>query len=338
MDGLRPTAVLKKSQPTPGDAHVDFTLSNISLGFLQDPGKFVAGRVFQRVGVQHESNKYFTFDRGMFNRDQIGKRAPNAESDEVGYNISTDNYNAEVYAGHVKVSDQYRSNADNAIRPDTEATQLLSHQMLIRQEVDWASKYFVTGVWTTEVTGSAAPGAGEFEFWSADTSDPIQQIEDGKDAVEELTGQEPNILVVDRKGWGRLKNHPAIIARLDRGQTPGGAAMAMLEQMARLMELDEILVARSIRNTAAEGATNAHSYIMGDNALLCYRPPTPGLMTPAAGYTFAWEGLEGGAGGVRINRFREPLKKSDRLEIESAWDHKLVSADLGYFFLNVIGP
>ena len=85
----------------------------------------------------------------------------------------------------------------------------------------------------------------------------------------------------------------------------------------------------AIMNTANEGATNAHSYIGGSKAaLLVYAAPRPGLYTPSAGYTFLWNGLLGsGATGQRITRMRMPAIKSDRLEIEQAFDHKVVSAD-----------
>ena len=56
-------------------------------------------------------------------------------------------------------------------------------------------------------------------------------------------------------------------------------------------------------------------------------------MTPSGGYTFSWTGAIGaGDSGGRISRFRLEQLKSDRVEIEMAFDQKLVSADLGYRF------
>jgi hypothetical protein len=80
-----------------------------------------------------------------------------------------------------------------------------------------------------------------------------------------------------------------------------------------------------------------HSYIAGDNALLAYVTPSAGIMTPSAGYTFSWNGLLGASAlGSRISRFRLENIKSDRVELEAAWDQKLVAAELGYFFSNTI--
>ena len=134
-----------------------------------------------------------------------------------------------------------------------------------------------------------------------------------------------------------MKNHPDIVDRVKYGQTPGAPARVTVEAIAALMELDRILIMRSIENTAVEGAANSHSFIGGKNALLCYVTQSPGLMTPSAGYTFSWNGLLGAAAtGQRISKFRMEHLKSDRVEIEMAFDHKVVSPDLGYFFSGVV--
>jgi hypothetical protein len=74
------------------------------------------------------------------------------------------------------------------------------------------------------------------------------------------------------------------------------------------------------------------------SAALFYRPKNAGLMTPSAGYVFNWTGLIGttGGAGVRIKTFRMEHLASDRVEIDSAFDMRLVSPDLGFFFNNVI--
>jgi hypothetical protein len=71
---------------------------------------------------------------------------------------------------------------------------------------------------------------------------------------------------------------------------------------------------------------------MGNNALLAYINPAPGLMQPTAGYTFFWQGYMGGSGISEIQKFRIQERKSDRVEIEMAFDPQVVAPDLGCFF------
>ena len=121
-------------QPSRSDVHVDRPLTNISIAYMQSADNFVASRVFPIVRVGKQSDKYFTYDRGAFNRDEMQLRAPGAESSGATYTLSTDSYSADVWALHVNVADQVRANADTPLQPDREATEFLSLKNLIRQE------------------------------------------------------------------------------------------------------------------------------------------------------------------------------------------------------------
>jgi len=325
------------NQPGRGDVHVDGPLTSISIAFMQDQSNFIADRAFPRLGVSKQSDSYFTYDRGYFNRAEMKKRAPGTESAGANYSISTDTYLCDVWALHRDIADQVRANADSPISLDRESTEFLTLQNLLRKEKEWATEYFVTGKWTTEVAGvSGAPGASQFQQWDQAASTPIEDVRAAVTTMQKSTGFRPNKMVLGREVYDSLLDHPDIVGRLDRGQT-SGPAMVLRDSLAALFEMEEILVMDAIENTAVEGATNVHAFIGGKNALLLYTPRTPGLMVPSAGYTFTWTGLlGGGALGTRISRMRAELLKSDRLEIESAFDQKLVSADLGYMFLGAV--
>ena len=324
-------------QPSRSDVHVDRPLTNISLAFMQSAGNFVADRIFPVVSVAKQSDKYFTYDRGMFNRDEMQLRSPGTESAGATYTISTDSYSADVWALHKDIADQVRSNADTPLQMDREATEFLTVKALIRKEKAWASTHFVTGAWTTEKTGVASsPGATEFLRWDVSTSTPIEDVRGGATSMAELTGFRPNKMVIGRHVYDALLDHPDIVGRVDRGQT-AGTAIVMRQNLAALFEMDEVLVMDAIENTAVEGATNAFSFVGGKNALLAYSAPSPGIMVPSAGYTFAWSGLLGaGALGTRMKRLRMDQLESDRLEIEMSFDQKKVAADLGSFFLTCV--
>lgn len=332
--------MIRKAQPSRSDVHVDRPLTNISIAFMQAAAAFIADRAFPNIPVQKQSDRYFQYDRGMFNRDSMKLRAPGAESAGINYDIdSTPTYFSETFGLHHDIPDQIRANADQPLNLDREATELLSLQAMIKREVTFAAKYFLTGVWTNEVTGvSGAPGGGQFQRWDEAASTPIEDVRTGKRVVQESTGFRPNKIVIQRATFDALVDHPDIVGRIDRGQTPSGPAITLRQNIAALFELDEVLVMDSIQNTALEGATNAHSFIGGKHAMLIYSTPSPGLMVPSAGYTFSWNGLLGaGAMGQRIERFRRQHLKSDRIEIEQSYDQKLVAADLGYFFLDAVG-
>lgn len=321
--------------PTPSDVHVNTPLSNISVAFLQDANNFVAGRVFQNIPVQKQSDVYYTYDRGMFNRDQMQRRAPGTESAGGGWTVdATPTYYCATWALHKDVPDEVRANADGPLNMDRDATLWLSTQAMIRKEKLFTANYFTTGVWTYGAHGVAAsPGTGDVLKWSDANSTPIEDVRRARRTVQESTGFRPNIMTTSRTVYDALVDHPDMIDRIKYGQTAGGPARTTQQALAALFEVDEILISEAIENTAQEGQTNTHSFIAGKHALLSYRPPSPGLMTPAAGYTFSWNGFMGASAlGSRIMSFRMQNLKSDRIEIEMCFDQKVVSADLGYFF------
>lgn len=323
--------MIRKAQPTPGDVHVNRPLTNISIAYMQQASQFVADRVFPNIPVQKQSDLYFTYDRGFFFRSEMKKRGPGSESAGIDYKVdATPNYFCPVWAIHHDVPDQRRANSDSPLQPDREATELLMQQALVKREIEWASNYFTTSKWTTDLSPAT-------KWDAASGSDPLGEIETGKTTVGASTGLEPNSLVMGRLVWGVLRNHADIVDRIKYGQTAPGAANVSIQAFADLIEVPDVMISRAVQNSAAEGLTNSIDYILGDSALLVYSAPNPGLMTPSGGYTFSWTGYAGaGPGGQRISRFRMEWLKADRVELEMSFDQKLVAADLGYFLNDVL--
>jgi hypothetical protein len=325
--------------PTPGDVHVNTPLTNISIAFLQNAANFVSSRVFPNIPVTKQSDRYYVYERGDFNRDEMAERAPATESVGGGYNLdNTPTYFANRFSFHKDIPDEVRANADAVLNPDREATAYVTHKALIKREKLFVQKFFQSGLWGVDYTGvSSNPSGANILQWGDANSTPIETVRAAKRSIAERTGFEPNKLVLGRAVYDALLDHPDIIDRLKYGQTAGAAANTSTNDLASLFKVDEILVMNAVENTAKEGAAASHSFIGGKNALLCHAATAPGLMTPTAGYTFSWTGLLGAGGeGNRIKSFRMEQLGADRIEIDMCFDQKLVSADLGQFFSGIV--
>ncbi len=316
-------------QPAKSDVHVNRPLTNISVAFIQDASDFVASRVFPVVPVMKQSDRYFVYDKKQWFRTSAQKRAPGSESAGGGYDIdNTPNYFADVWAVHKDVDDQTRANADIPIDMDRDATAFVTQQLLLRREIEWAANYFTTGVWDTDFT--------PVTLWDASGSDPVADVRAQKRVIMQNTGKMANKLVVSPDVDDVLKDHEAVLDRIKGGALPNNQAIVRNQQLAQLFEIDEYLVANAVQDTAVEGAAASMDHIMTRDALLVHAAPRPSILTPSAGYTFAWVGLFGaGAAGNRISRFRMEHLKSDRVEGEMAWAQKVVAPELGVFFDNV---
>jgi hypothetical protein len=309
-------------QPTLTDVHVDRVLTNVSIAYIQDQRNYLATQVFPVVHVEQKSGVYYTYTKNDWFRDEAKPRADGDQSAGGGYGLSTAPYAANVYAFHQDVGPQAMANADPGINLENQATVFVTQRMLMRQETQWVTDVFGTGIWGTDVTPSA--------LWNTDSSDPIGDIETGKEAILSTTGFMPNTLVLGYQVYRRLRNHPDLIDRIK--YTSEGKQLN--EQMlAALFDVDRVLVSRAVKATNLEGETAAYGFTHGKHAWLGYVNPNPGLLMPSAGYTFAWDSQGGAGSAVTVTRELIPLTRGAvRVEGQSAWSNKIVAIDLGYFF------
>lgn len=316
-------------QPTQSDVHVDAILTNISVAYIQSSNKFMSTQAFPVVPVEKQSDLYYTYTKNDWFRDEAERRADNTESAGSGYGLSTDSYRCDVWAFHKDVGDQMRANADNPIKPDTEATQFVTQRLMLRQEIQWVTDYFTTGVWGTDKTVTST-----WDDYAA--SDPIEDMEEAKEVMLSTTGFEINTLVLGYQVYRQLKHHPDIIDRIKYTTGVTGRTVTP-ELLAAMFDVERVLVSKAIKATNEEGATGAYSFTHGKHALAMHVAPNPGLMTPSAGYVFTWKGVSEGLGtDIGITRFRMQHLRSDRVEGQVAFDNKVVATDLGYFFGSVV--
>lgn len=315
------------AQPTSSAVHVDRPLTNVSLAYIQSADSFIATQFAPMIPVDRQTDKYFTYTKNDWFRDEAQLRADGTESAGSGYGLSTDSYSCDVFAFHKDIGPQAMANADPAVNLEREATLLVTQRMLMRQERQWAQDCFAASIWGTDATPT--------NLWSDyAASDPIADVETGKRTVLANTGFVPNTMVLGYDVFMKLKNHPDIVDRIKYTS----AEVVTPALLARYFELDRILVAKAVYATNVEGETAAYSFVHGKHALLAYVAPNPGLLTPSAAYTFVWRGVSMGL-GANVAITREPIPNTRgavRVEGEAAWDNKIVATDLGYFFSGAV--
>lgn len=321
--------------PTRSDVHVNQPLTGMSVAYVQGETKFFADKVFPVVPVQKQSDRYFEYSRDDMLRIVAQERAVSAESAGGGYDIdNTPSYSARKYSVHKDVDEDIRANADAPIDMDRDATIWVTQQLLMLRDKKFAAAFMTTSVWGTDRTGVASgPTGTQFLQWNDALSTPIEDISADLDRIEERTGFRPNVFCCGAKVWTQLKNHPDVIDRIKHTQT----GIVTEDLFASLIGVARVVVMRSIENTANKGATASFSYMVGRVALLVYAAPQPSLLQPSGGYIFSWAGLLGaGAFGMRIKKMPVPLKNSDRIEGDLAFDMKLVASPCGVFYNTAI--
>lgn len=325
--------VINKGQPTLEEVHINKPLTNISVAYIQDRSEYIANEVFPEVGVQKASDKYFTYDKNDWFRDEAQRRAPATESAGGGYNLSDDTYSCVVYAFHKDIDSQTEANYDEPLDADRDATEFVSQRLLLKRDKLFIDDFLTTSVWDTDLQGG--DGVNDFEEWNDyANSDPIGVITAQRRAVKKTTGLKPNRLLIGGEVWDELKDHSDILDRIKYTREAIDINPALV---ARAFDLDKIVIAEGIEATNTEGGTAAYDHLVGKKALLYYVPSRPTILQPAAGYTFSWTGYEGSnAFGITMDRFYMRAIKSRRIEGEMAFDIKQVGSDLGVYLYDVV--
>ena len=317
---------------TPSSVHIDQPLTNLTLAYAQEQSNFIADKVFPTVGVQRQSDKYYIYDRANMNRTgDVKKLAPRTEVNRIGMSISNSSYYADVYGLGMDFDEQTLANEDAALDIRSAGAQTLMTRLMIHREEQFAASFFAAGIWGSQSTPS--------NLWSDYTNGtPITDVTTARRTMQLKSGGfKPNTMVVGKEVRDILINHPDILARLNGGATVSNTALITNAKLAEIFEVENFYVMEAVKNSSVEGVAESNAFIGGKHAMLCYTPSNAGLMSPAAGLTFAWNNLEGVNNlGITVESFSDDALKrqqiAEMIQVKMSYDMKVVGADLGYLF------
>lgn len=268
---------------TLGAANADPLLTDFAISAIQADTNFAHGRVFAPVAVSSQSARYFRWNLQDIMRDDVTGRRPGGPHARVRVGFSQQTAVLEEDAGEYPVPDEIRNSQDGPFAGGMRAaiTQL-AHKLSIRREVQFVARYVVPGGATPWANADLTPTAA----WNTAAAVPIADVRRWARTIHLRTGYRPNVLILSRAAFDAAVDAVQVVGRL-----PDNALRNVTQDiLAALFELDEVVVADAVRETAPESAaTAAPAFIWpAANALLAYRSRTPSLDEPSAGYIFTW--------------------------------------------------
>jgi hypothetical protein len=322
-----------------GTEFLSIPLTNFSVAQMQADGVFIARKVLPTIPVAQQGAPYYVYPRGEWLRDEAKPLARGSESAGGGWTLSKDTYFANVYAFHKDNDDQdyANANATRVINLDQDATQYVTRKMQLLEDNQFAQKFMPDsgGVWDVELTGEASsPSTNQFLQWGDADATPIEDITNQVISITQRTGGfKPNYLIVPPTVYNALRRHPSIVALYQYSQ-PG---IITAEMLARVFDIDQVLVAYTVANLAAEGAADDFQFLFGDNALLGYFGTGPGPKQETAAAMFTWTDMDGASAlGTRVDRYRIPQIHSVRIEGFAAFDMKPIDTAAATLFIDTL--
>lgn len=292
------------------NVHVDKILTNISIKYAN--AAFVGTQLMPVVPVKKKSDIYYIYD-SKADRLRIPKtlRAPKTESRTVDWKVTEDGYVCDEHALNDLIDDIERDNADKPLNLEVDTTEFLTDIIGLSLELRIKTKLCTLKDNDILIKWSI--------YTDSDKSDPIADIDAGKAAIHKEIFREPNVLLLSKPVFDVLKRHPKIIDLIK--YTQKGVATADL--LASLFGVEKVVVGKAGYNIAKEGKTANYNYLWGENAILAYVEPRPGIKKFSLGYTFQSKKLQ-------TRRARIEVKHSDWIEVSQIETEKLVCTACGY--------
>ncbi|MDO9555542.1 MAG: major capsid protein [Atribacterota bacterium] len=293
------------------NVHKDAILTNISVMYRN--AAYVGTEIMPIVPVKKKSDIYYIYD-SKDDRFRVPQtlRAPKTESRTVDWKVTTGGYVCDEHALNDLIDDIERDNADKPLNLEVDTVEFLTDILQLGLEMRIKDML--------EASLSAnAPTNGVWSDYTTTTINPIADIEIAKAAIHAKIFREPNVLLLGKAVYDKLKHHPKIIELIKYSQK----GVLTSDLMASLFGIEKVIVGEAGYNTAKEGKTAVLSYLWGKNAILAYVEPRPGIKKFSLGYTFQ-------AQKFQTRRARIELKHSDWFEVGDIETEKLICVDCGY--------
>lgn len=285
-------------------------------------GKFIADSVLPRVLVGKRDFKYTVFPKEevyTLPDSLVGRRG---KVNQVSFTGTEQTASVEDFGLEDPIPNDDIDNAPEGYNPRGHSVEYLMNLIDLGREKRVAELVFGASTYGTN-NKMALSGT---DMFSDPTSDPIAVIMDALDSML-MRG---NVMTIGRIGFSALARNPAIVKAV-LGNS-GDKGIATREQIARLFELDEILVGESFVNTAKKGQTMNVERVWGASIALTHRDRLANTqrgmtfgMTAEYGTRAAWEKPDddiGLRGGIKV-RTGESLKEL------------ITAPDLGYLIQNI---
>lgn len=302
------------------DVVIDPALSNVSVKYSNDT--FIADLIFPTLKVAKQTGKYYIYDKSNLRRDK-SNRSAGSPSNEIDFGLSLSAvFSCDDHALKGFVADEVQDQAEVALNPLVDETETITEKLMLDREVALSTMLADTAQVTQNTTLS---GTSQWSDYS--NSDPIGDVRTARTTIHTNTFKKPNTMIMGKQVFDMLCEHPQIIERIKYSQL----GVVTAELMARVFQVEKILVGEAGYNTAAEGQTDSLSYVWGKHCVLAFiNPKITGLKTFTLGLTFTYAMRE-------VKRWRDEDREGTYVRVgKDNYVQKFIADTCGYLIKNAI--
>jgi hypothetical protein len=212
-------------------------------------------------------------------------------------------YVCQRYAFEMSLAADLPFVADPQYNIEMATTNMVTDVLQLNKELTIANNYFKSGVWGLDITGANsgetwAPGevtTGEtFRRFNDEDSDPLALFKDLKLAIKKACGQNPNTVIMGEQLYETMRINSQLISMYRNPQGADKVPTKLNEQMiAQALDIDKVIVAKAMYNTAKPGDTVSLDWIFGKSFWYGF-VDTPGPLKTIAAMNLSFNDPLGG--------------------------------------------
>lgn len=275
-------------------------LDGLSIKQVVDAKQCIADEVFTPVYCDKSEVKVYQYDTSHMK--EVETRASSkAKAKKVDFGVFTSTRALELHklAGDVDPKDE--ANADEAVADqEMDQAENIMARLLIKRERLMVTAVSTTASYPSALVRSLSAGG----TWADADGNPEADVSAIREAVWAQCGSVPNALAIGWLGLQKLKQSPALKARLHYSSSK----MLTDEELKALFGIEHLHVCSARYDSAAKGATPVTAEIWDDFALLYVKNPSQNRRQMRYGakyirrqlYTHTYEDQERGSGDGRI--------------------------------------
>ena len=317
-------------------------LSNLAVAYFEEP-TYAHKRLFPICPVQFPSGHFYEFKMEDLARDNVQRKPDYGVVQPAIMGHSDNSYSCHVDQVLIGLDQiitlaYQRANAPGSGDPRRARVKMITEQMSLHQEIQFAEKFFKVGVWNNQWTGANTADSQnkKFKRFNNSDSDPVELFDNLSIEIRRNGRRKPNKLALGIETFKGLKNNPSILERIKYSGTQQNPAIVNENVLAQVFGVDEVIVLDATYNAAGINQPANMQYVCDSKgALLFFAPDTPQIDMPSAGYMFTW--LMNGGNYIAIDQFeKNDGSHTDFLEGIIAYDLQKTSDALAVYLTDCV--
>jgi hypothetical protein len=300
----------------------------------EDAG-YIATQVLPVMSVASQAGNFGKIPLEQLLQQRQTLRAPGAGYARGNWTFDKATYATDEHGAEEPVDDREAKMYAEYFDAEQVSTMRAFSSVLRNAEQRVADAVFNATTWTGASLTTAV--TNEWDTNHTANAVPITDVEAAVNKVYDGSGLWPNALIINRKVFRNLRNLDQIVERIN-SEGAGNASKPSditAEMLARVFDLDYVIVAGTSRNSAKEGQSATPVQIWSSEyAMICRIATGNDMREPCIGRTFHWSS-DGSSIGGTVESYRDEVIRGNVIRVRHDVDEVILYPQAGHLLSNV---